>query len=133
MSKIIWYDTTVHDPEWLASCTFAGDNLGWSVTSKQYMEDLRVGDGSFSGYVGFEDWNTANPGYVLDTSERLYDADGNWGLFSASIEDDNSSIINQLGHSSWNTPFSLPNWLYRYNTCLLYTSPSPRDQLQHLV
>jgi len=58
IEKIIWYDYC-NDDDWLSSCAFFGGNLGWSSTSKDYMEELRRGDGSFSENVGFEEWNVS--------------------------------------------------------------------------
>ena len=74
ITKILWYETSAPD-DWLKKAAFCGGDLGWSVTSKEYMEEIRVGDGSFSENVGFEEWNTAYPSYEIDTSCRLYDAD----------------------------------------------------------
>jgi len=116
IQKIIWYDNC-EDGLWLRTVTFAGSDLGWAATSKDYMEDLRTGTGCWPAYVGFEEWNINHPDKFLDTSNRWYDEDGNWPTeFISSIENDNSSIINQLGHSSWSIPFSLSGWQYRYNT-----------------
>ena len=120
VKKIIWYDMNASN-DWLRKASFWGGNLGldWSVTSKQYMEELRLGDDTYRTFTGFEEWNTANPEYTIDTSERLYHADLGSDYetyFSNSVEDDNASIINHLDHSNLDTPFGLANWLYRYNT-----------------
>lgn len=74
VEKIIWYDTTT-DESFLRSAAFLGGNLGWTSTSKQYMEELRVGDGSFNQFEGFEEWNNAFASYEIDTSACYYDAD----------------------------------------------------------
>jgi hypothetical protein len=117
VSKIIWYDMDAHNETWLRTATFAGGSLGWTVTSKKYMEELRIGNGSYSENVGFGEWNSANPNYQLYTLEnRYYYDDGNWGDFTNSIESDNSSLINHIGHAGWDTPFSLSNWLSRNNS-----------------
>ncbi|UCD04242.1 MAG: hypothetical protein JSW73_01220 [Candidatus Woesearchaeota archaeon] len=115
--KIIWYDINNHSEEWLVTVTFAGANLGWAVTSKQYMEELRIGNGSYSENIGFEEWNSKHSYYPFYTLEnRYYHADDTWSDFLESIENDTSSIVNHIGHSSWNTPFSLTNWQFRNNT-----------------
>lgn len=118
ISKIIWYDLNAPS-DWLKKVSFWGGDLGWSSTSKQYMEEIRLGTDTYRTFTGFEEWNAAHPDYQIDTSERLYHADlgSNYKTYqSNSVEDDNASIINHLDHSDWNSPFSLPNWLYRYNT-----------------
>jgi len=74
VQKIIWYDTC-DDQSFLRSAGFLGGDLGWSVTSKQYMEEIRRGDGEWPEYTGFEEWNTDFPSYEIDTSGRYYDAD----------------------------------------------------------
>ncbi|MCX6671746.1 MAG: hypothetical protein NTX92_07490 [Euryarchaeota archaeon] len=118
IQKIIWYD--LYAPEgWLSQVSFLGGNLGWTVTSKQYMEELRLGNDTYRTFIGFEEWNDAYPETPLDTSECIYHADvgSNYRTyFSNSIEDDNASIINHLDHSDWNSPFGLTNWQYQYNT-----------------
>ena len=74
VSKIIWYDNC-EDTDFLRSAGFLGGDLGWTATSKQYMEEIRVGDGSFAQYEGFEEWNDAFPSYGIDTTGKYYDAD----------------------------------------------------------
>jgi hypothetical protein len=118
VSKILWYDLNATG-NWIDTCSFWGGNLGWTVTSKQYIEEIRNGAGSFSDAVGFEEWNIANPNSTFNTAERLYHADlgSNYkNYFIDSITNNNASIINHLDHSGWDTPFGLPNWLYIYNT-----------------
>ena len=104
IQKIIWYD--LYAPEgWLSQVSFLGGNLGWTVTSKQYMEELRLGNDTYRTFIGFEEWNTAYPETPLNTSECIYHADvgSNYRTyFSNSIEDDNASIVNHLDHSDWN-------------------------------
>jgi len=118
VDKIIWYDEC-DDTAWLNKTSFWGGALGWTVTSKQYMEELRLGTDTYRTFTGFEEWNADNPDQQINTNERLYHADLGSSYktyFSNSVENDNFSIVNHLDHSSYDTPFGLPNWLYRYNT-----------------
>jgi hypothetical protein len=118
VQKIIWYDLSA-EGDWLAQAAFLGGDLGWTVTSKQYMEEIRLGTDTYRTFTGFEEWNNAHPDTPIDTSERLYHADigSSYKTFiSNSIINDNASILNHIDHSSWNTPFGLTNWQYRYNT-----------------
>ncbi len=118
VQKIIWYDLNTPD-DWLSRVSFLGGNLGWTVTSKQYMEELRLGTDTYRSFTGFEEWNALYPDTPFNTSECLYHADiGSTykTYFSNSIEDDNASIINHLDHSDWTSPFGLTNWQNRYNT-----------------
>lgn len=118
IDKIIWYDEC-NDTTWLSKTSFWGGNLGWSITSKAYMEELRLGTDTYRTFTGFEEWNADHPDKQINTDERLYHADlgSNYKTyFSNSITNDNFSIVNHLDHSSYDTPFGLPNWLYRYNT-----------------
>lgn len=118
IDKIIWYDEC-NDTDWLNKTSFWGGNLGWTITSKTYMEELRLGTDTYRTFTGFEEWNTNHPENQINTTERLYHADlgSNYKTyFSNSVENDNFSIVNHLDHSSYDTPFGLPNWLYRYNT-----------------
>lgn len=109
VKKIIYYDTTELE-EWYSISAFFGGELGWSATSKDYMEELRQGTGSFSENVGFEEWNSANSQYLIATSEQIYDEDyGSYTQYQAavkqSINNDNTAIINHLDHGS--TTFAL--------------------------
>ncbi|HMA83064.1 MAG TPA: C25 family cysteine peptidase, partial [Candidatus Thermoplasmatota archaeon] len=112
VQKIIWYDTC-QDDEWLSSAAFLGGYLGdWASTSKDYMEELRNGDGSFSEYTGFEEWNAAFPSYEIDTSHRYYDADYDTesdavNAWKQAINTNQFSLISHLDHGS------------RYNTLSL--------------
>ena len=112
VQKIIWYDTC-QDDEWLSSAAFLGGDLGdWASTSKDYMEELRNGEGSFSEYAGFEEWNAAFPGYEIDTSHRYYDADYDTesdavNAWKQAINTNQFSLISHLDHGS------------RYNTLSL--------------
>jgi hypothetical protein len=118
VQKIIWYDLSAEGP-WLTQASFLGGDLGWTVTSKQYMEEIRLGTDTYRTFTGFEEWNTAHPNTPIDTSERLYHADIGSSyktLISNSITNDNASILNHLDHSSWTSPFGLTNWVFRYNT-----------------
>jgi len=117
--KIIEYDNVPDSDPWLKHLTFAGGDLGWTATSKQYMEALRLGGGCYPDYVGFEEWNATQPIITLNTSNRIYHADVGISynaMFSNSIESDDSSVINHLSHSGWNSPFGLTVWSHRYNT-----------------
>lgn len=80
------------------------------------MEELRNGTGYYSENIGFTEWNTLQPNYPLNTSNLWYDADSKWSGFSTSITNDNSSILNQMGHGDITTPFSLGSWETRINT-----------------
>ncbi len=118
VQKIIWYDLDAPD-DWLSKVSFLGGNLGWTVTSKEYMEELRQGTDTFRSFTGFEEWNVTHPETPVDSSECIYHVDlgSNYKTyFSNSLEDDNASIVNHLDHSDWNSPFSLTNWQNRYNT-----------------
>lgn len=118
--KIINYDTNASlSTDWLRSVSFWGGSLGWVSTSKQYMEELRLGTDTYRTFTGFEEWNDNFSAQQFDTSERLYHADlgsGYTTYFSNSVEDDNASIINHLDHSSWNSPMGLIGWVSRFNT-----------------
>ena len=119
INKIIEYETSQYNNEWYQTCGFIGGNLGWASTSKQYMEELRTGTGCFSEYEGFEEFKVDHPEYPLNTTwNRYYHADyTNWAtLTDLAIKADNFSILNHLGHSSPNTPFSMPSWGWRFNT-----------------
>jgi len=118
--KIINYDTneSLFD-NWLNHSSFWGGDLGWTSTSKQFMEELRLGTDTYRTFTGFEEWNTAHQDTTINTTDRLYHADigeSYKSAFVADIENDNSSIVNHMDHSSWNTPFGLPNWYFRINT-----------------
>jgi hypothetical protein len=118
VGKIIWYDLNASG-DWLHQASFYGGDLGWASTSKQYMEELRLGTDTYRTFTGFEEWNVAHPESLFDTSERLYHTDlgSNYKTyFSNSIENDNASIINNLDHSDYTSPFGLTNWASRYNT-----------------
>ncbi len=119
--KIINYDTNnSYRNSWLRSVGFFGGDLGsqWDVTSKDYLEELRLGTDTYRTFTGFEEWNE-NKTDDFDTTERIYHKDiGSSYLndFDSSIENDESSIINHLGHTSVNSPFELINWESRYNS-----------------
>jgi parallel beta-helix repeat protein len=118
--KIINYDTNSSlSDSWLSTVSFWGGDLGWSSTSKQYMEEIRLGTDTWRTFTGFEEWNSAHPSDQINTSERLYHADlgANYKTyFINSLEDDNASMVNHLDHSTYLTPFGLPNWQSRVNT-----------------
>jgi len=119
VNKIINYDTngSLND-DWIAKAAFWGGDLGFDVTSEDYMEELRLGTDTYRTFTGFEEWN-ANSDDQIDTSERIYHEDVGEDydtLFSNSVENDNCSIVNHLDHSNWASPFSLTNWHTRSNT-----------------
>ena len=120
VQKIINYDTNSSlSDEWLSKVSFWGGDLGWTSTSKQYMEEIRLGTNTYRTFTGFEEWNTAYPESSFDTTERLYHADigdSYTTYFDNSVTNDNASIINHLDHSSYNVPFGMSNWQFRYNT-----------------
>ena len=117
--KIINIDTNNSlSQNWRRTCSFWGGDLGWTATSKQYMDEIRLGTNTYRTFTGFEEWNTAHPNITIDTTERLYHADLGATYktyFTNSIEDDNASIVNHLDHSGSSTPFGLTNWDYKYN------------------
>lgn len=109
--KIIWYDECT-DSDWLATAAFLGGDLGWTSTSKQYMEEIRLGTGSWSSYTGFEEWNTAFPEYTIDTSHCYYDADyptesDAVNAWKNAINSNDFSLISHLDHGSWSNTLSL--------------------------
>lgn len=111
VEKIIWYDTT-DDESFLRSAAFLGGDLGWTSTSEQYMEELRVGDGSFSQFEGFEEWNTAFQEYQIDTSACYYDADyptENEAInaWKNAINNNECCLINHLDHGAATNTLSL--------------------------
>jgi len=120
VQKIINYDTNSSlSDEWLSKASFWGGDLGWTATSKQYMEEIRLGTNTYRTFTGFEEWNSAYPESSFDTTERLYHADigdSYTTYFDDSISNDNFAIVNHIDHSSYNVPFGMSNWQFRYNT-----------------
>ncbi len=115
VSKIINYDINNSlSTEWLRSSSFWGGHLGWdNVSSKQYMEELRLGTDTHRDFTGFEEFNTNHSCLQIDTSERIYDEDVDLDYptyFENCLTNDNASIINHLDHGSWSKIFSLENW-----------------------
>ncbi|MBS3778341.1 MAG: hypothetical protein KGY50_03500, partial [Candidatus Thermoplasmatota archaeon] len=111
VEKIIWYDEC-DDESFLRSAGFLGGYLGWTTTSKQYMEEIRVGDGSFSEYEGFEEWNDDYPDYELDTTARYYEADyatesDAVNAWKNAINNNEMSLVNHLDHGSYDQTLSL--------------------------
>lgn len=111
VEKILWYDSC-DDIDWLQSAAFLGGDLGWPVTSKQYMEELRIGNGSYQEYVGFEEWNMAFPDYELNTQYQYYEED--YGsendavlAWLQAINENSFSLINHLDHGSYSNTLSL--------------------------
>ena len=124
IQKIIWYDTC-QDETFLSSSGFLGGDLGWSITSKDYMEELRLGTGTWASYVGFEEWNALHPTYVFDTSYRFYDAD--YGSESAAItacktaiNNNQLSILNHLDHGYMSNTLSMGTGSSLANTYFLF-------------
>ncbi len=120
VEKIIWYDT-YSNASWLNRATFMGGDLGWSSTSKDYMEELRVGDGSYSQYNGFEEWNANHPDHLIDTSARFYDEDYPTETdciidFKDHINLNGTNIINHLDHGSCYNTLSLGTAVSLNNT-----------------
>jgi len=119
--KIINYDinSSLTD-SWLRSVSFWGGDLGiqFSVTSKEYMEEIRLGTDTHRTFTGFEEWNNEHISQQFNTSERLYHEDigsGYKNYFDSSVESDSASSINHLGHSNIDLPFELTDWETRYN------------------
>ncbi len=111
VSKIIWYDNC-EDTDFLCAAGFLGGDLGWTATSKQYMEEIRVGDGSFAQYEGFEEWNDAFPSYELDTSGRYYDMDypsesAAISAWKTAINNNELCLISHLDHGLPSNTLSL--------------------------
>ena len=111
VQKIIWYDNC-NDESFLRSAGFLGGDLGWDVTSKAYMEEIRLGNGEWSQYTGFEEWNTNFPSYMLDTSGRYYDADfpsesQAVEAWKTAINNNEFSLISHLDHGSRTNTLSL--------------------------
>lgn len=109
--KIIWYDSCSNE-SFLQSAGFLGGNLGWTSTSKQYMEEIRIGNGSFSEYDGFEEWNTAFPQYDLNTAGRYYEADYQTesdavNAWKNAINNNELCLISHLDHGFWSNTLSL--------------------------
>ncbi len=111
VSKIIWYDTC-NDEEFLRSAGFLGGDLGWTATSKQYMEEIREGDGSFSQFEGFEEWNDEFPDYEIDTSQRYYEADYPTesmcvNAWETAMNNNEMCLISHIDHGSYTNTLSL--------------------------
>jgi len=112
VQKVIWYDNC-NDEDWLKSCGFLGGDLHWDVTSKEYMEELRIGDGAWGdGNVGFEEWNTVHPSYALDTSGRYYEADypsesDAVNAWKSAINNNELCLISHVDHGSRTNTMSM--------------------------
>jgi len=111
IQKIIWYDNC-NNETFLRSSGFLGGDLGWTSTSKQYMEEIRVGNGSFSEYDGFEEWNTEFPDYEINTLGRYYDADYSTesdavNAWKNAINNNELCLISHLDHGSYSNTLSL--------------------------
>jgi len=117
--KILQYESNYYDTDYLSRASFWGGDLGWYITSKAYMEEIRLGTDTYRVFEGFEEWNADNPDSLIDTTERIYHADlgVQTGTYMwESVENDNSSFINHDSHSSWNSPIGLWGWSYHYNS-----------------
>ncbi|MFH1014259.1 MAG: C25 family cysteine peptidase [Thermoplasmatota archaeon] len=111
IAKIIWYDNCTNE-SWLRSAAFLGGDLGWASTSKQYMEEIRIGDGAWAQYVGFEEWNSEHANHSFDTSSRYHDADYPSESYAINawknaINNNEISCISHLDHGSWLNTLSL--------------------------
>ena len=123
IEKIIWYDTNEHSTDWLKNISFSGGDLGWAVESKQYMEELREGDGAYGENTGFEEWNDNNPGYEFDTSRRYYHADYGdaWKTpFKNELSNNTIAVVNHLGHGSPSVIFNLKDIYWLHNSNFLF-------------
>ncbi|MCD6365500.1 MAG: hypothetical protein J7M14_06455, partial [Planctomycetes bacterium] len=77
-----------------------------------YMEEIRVGDGTWPQYQGFEEWNILHPAYAFDTSARYYDADYPTepdvvAAWENAINNNEMSIISHLAHGFWTDTLNL--------------------------
>jgi len=111
VQKIIWYDNC-NDESFLRSAGFLGGDLGWDITSKQYMEEIRQGDGEWAQYIGFEEWNTNFPSYTLDTTGRYYEADyasehDAIQAWTTAINNNELCLISHLDHGSRTNTLSI--------------------------
>ena len=101
IDKIISYETN-STSKFLRSVMFCGADLGWSVESKDYLEELRIGESPYAEFIGFQEWSQQNNNILL-TNYTYYDADygsSAIGMWRQSIKDDNCSFINYLGHGN---------------------------------
>jgi hypothetical protein len=108
INKIISYETT-SDTEWLRSASFWGGDLGWTKTSKDYMEEIRIGVSPYATFTGFDEWSELHNN-ILDTSECYYDADYGYEpitQFKNCLNNNNVSVINHLDHGSWSNTLSI--------------------------
>jgi hypothetical protein len=107
IEKIIWYDNC-EDEGWLRTAAFAAPGyLTGDLTGSEYMEELRRGDGSFSQYIGFEEFliklNTKNRYYRENYDSNLESIDA----LKAALNEDTFSILNHLDHGSYPNAFSM--------------------------
>ncbi len=110
IEKIIWYDTQASD-EFLNKAVFFGGNLGWSVTSADYMEEIRTGeDPHFYTCTGFTEYNTLHSAYQFNVSQCVYyDQGGNIPTdYKTIINNNNACLINHLSHGSPTTALDMP-------------------------
>ena len=118
--KIINYDTnTSYSTEWLRSSSFWGGSLGFEATSKDYLEEIRLGTDTYRNFTGFEEWNTNHLDKQINTDEKLYHQDLGPNYkddFETSALNDEAAIINHLDHTDVSVPLSLSNWDDIYNT-----------------
>jgi hypothetical protein len=104
--KIILYDLE-QDYNWLRNVSFWGGDLQWTSTSKQYLEEIRLGDSPYADFTGFNEWNINNSN-ILNLTRNYYHVDYGYEptqLFKDSI--DEVSIIVHLDHGSPSNILSL--------------------------
>jgi hypothetical protein len=107
IDKIISYEINSTN-KFLRSVMFCGADLGWTVESKDYLEEIRIGESPYADFIGFDEWNQLNYN-ILMTNYIYYDADygsSAIGMWRQSIKDDNCSFINYLGHGN---PYNVLN------------------------
>jgi len=111
INKIIWYDVSAPD-DFINKAAFFGGNLGWGITSKDYMDEIRSGDDPyFYECIGFSEYNNDHSSYEFDISQRIYHDIGNSipGDYQNVINNNNACIINHLSHGTATTALDMSN------------------------
>jgi len=107
VQKTVAYETDV-EGEYRWHAEMIGRDLGWTVTSKEYMEEIRLGSDAH-GYVT-EGFASEDYDFVCDyPDDTLYHADDRYASWRV-IADVNSNayaVFNDLGHSSSGTGLGL--------------------------
>ena len=66
-----------------------------------------------------------------DDERAMLTPDDTFGLFflasDADLKNKAYGFTSNESRKAWGTPYALANGLFKYGSCLLYTSPSPRD------